>query len=89
MAQLSRPEGADMTLQYRAYLVGANGVFQSAEAFEATSDAAALVHAERFARRGNVEVWQLGRKIALLKAPLAEGAGNISTDRASRRIDLS
>lgn len=78
-----------MTLQYRAYLVGANGVFQSAEAFEATSDAAALVHAERFALRGNVEVWQLDRKIALLKAPLVEGAGNISIDRASRRINLS
>lgn len=78
-----------MTLQYRAYLVGANGVFQSAEAFEATSDAAALVHAERFARRSNVEVWQLGRRIALLKAPRVEGAGKISIDRASRRINLS
>ena len=27
-----------MTLQYRAYLVGANGMFQSAEAFEAASE---------------------------------------------------
>jgi len=53
--------------QYRAYLVGENGVFQSAEAFEAACDASALTFAERFARRGDVEVWQLGRKIGLLK----------------------
>ncbi|WP_441237522.1 hypothetical protein [Bradyrhizobium sp. 930_D9_N1_4] len=53
--------------QYRAYLVGDNGVFQSAEAFEASSDASAVTVAERFTRRGNVEVWQLGRKIGLLK----------------------
>lgn len=45
-----------MTLQYRAYLVGANGIFQSAEAFQAASDAAAFVHAQQFALRGNVEV---------------------------------
>ncbi len=78
-----------MTLQYRAYLVGANGIFQSAEAFEASSDAAALVHAQQFALRGNVEVWQLDRKIALLRTSLVEGAGRVSIEPASRRIDLS
>ncbi|QOZ67864.1 hypothetical protein [Bradyrhizobium arachidis] len=78
-----------MTLQYRAYLVGANGIFQSAEAFEAASDAAALVHAQQFALRGNVEVWQLDRKIALLRTSLVEGAGRVSIEPASRRIDLS
>ncbi|HEV2155040.1 hypothetical protein [Bradyrhizobium sp.] len=78
-----------MTLQYRAYLLGANGIFQSAEAFEAASDAAALIHAQKFALRGNVEVWQLDRKIALLTAALVEGAGKTSIERASRRIDLS
>jgi len=64
-----------MTLQYRAYLVGEDGVFRSAEAFEAASDASALVVARRFTRQGNVEVWQLGRKIGLVKkAPPAETA---------------
>ena len=55
-----------MMQQYRAYLVGENGIFQSAEAFEAESDAAALREAQRFTRLANVEVWQLGRKIGLL-----------------------
>jgi len=56
-----------MSEQYRAYLVGENGVFRAAEAFEAPSDTSALVYAQRFARRGDVEVWQLDRKIGLLK----------------------
>ncbi|MCK1621493.1 hypothetical protein IVA96_33975 [Bradyrhizobium sp. 159] len=56
-----------MTNQYRAYLVGENGVFRSAEAFEAASDASALTFARQFTRHGKVEVWQLGRKIAVLE----------------------
>ncbi|RXG88030.1 MULTISPECIES: hypothetical protein [Bradyrhizobium] len=53
--------------QYRAYLVGDDGVFRSAEAFEAASDASALTFARQFTRHGKVEVWQLGRKIAVLE----------------------
>ncbi|WP_025037630.1 hypothetical protein [Bradyrhizobium sp. DOA9] len=53
-------------MQYRAYLVGENGVFRSAEAFEAPSDSSALDFAKRFTRLGKVEVWQLSRKIAVL-----------------------
>lgn len=56
-----------MTQQYRAYLVGDNGVFRSAEAFEAECDASALAFAQQYTRRSDVEVWQLGRKIGLLK----------------------
>ncbi|MBR0906772.1 hypothetical protein [Bradyrhizobium liaoningense] len=56
-----------MMQQYRAYLVGDNGVFRSAEAFEAASDATALTFAQQFTRHGKVEVWQLGRKIAVLE----------------------
>ncbi|HXH43566.1 MAG TPA: hypothetical protein VNK51_06945 [Bradyrhizobium sp.] len=55
-----------MTQQYRAYLVGENGVFRSAEAFEAPSDSSALSFASKFTRLGKVEVWQLGRKVAEL-----------------------
>lgn len=55
-----------MMRQYRAYLVGENGVFRSAEAFEALSDESALGFAQQFTRHGKVEVWQLGRKIAVL-----------------------
>ena len=57
-----------MSRHARAYLVGENGVFRSAEAFEADSDASALRVAQQFTRRGNVEVWQLDRKIGLLLA---------------------
>ena len=56
-----------MMQQYRAYIVGDNGVFRSAEAFEAMSDASALTFARQFTRHGKVEVWQLGRKIAVLE----------------------
>ncbi|UPK38481.1 hypothetical protein IVB18_15280 [Bradyrhizobium sp. 186] len=63
-----------MTQQYRAYLVGENGVFQSAEAFEAESDASALDFARQFTRRGDVEVWQLGRKVGVLKAAQSPAA---------------
>ncbi|MCK1358929.1 hypothetical protein [Bradyrhizobium sp. 199] len=55
-----------MRQQYRAYLVGENGVFRSAEAFEAPSDESALTFAQQFTRQGKVEVWQLARKIAVL-----------------------
>ncbi|WP_239625519.1 hypothetical protein [Bradyrhizobium sp. I71] len=68
MAALARPEGADMMQQYRAYLVGENGVFRSAEAFEAPSDSSALVFAKQYTRLGKVEVWQLGRKVAVLES---------------------
>ncbi|QIO32668.1 hypothetical protein [Bradyrhizobium sp. 1(2017)] len=57
-----------MMQQYRAYLVGENGVFRSAEAFEAVSDASALTFAQQYTRHGKVEVWQLGRKIAVLES---------------------
>lgn len=55
-----------MSQQYRAYLVGENGVFRSAEAFEAPSDTSALTFAQQFTRHGKVEVWQLDRKVAVL-----------------------
>lgn len=55
-----------MTQQYRAYLVGENGVFRSAEAFEAPSDSSARTFARQFTRMGKVEVWQLDRKVAVL-----------------------
>lgn len=57
-----------MSQQYRAYLVGENGVFRYAEAFEAPSDTSALTVAQQFTRHGKVEVWQLGRKIAVLES---------------------
>lgn len=57
-----------MSHQYRAYLVGENGVFRSAEAFEAASDDSALAFARQFTRHGKVEVWQLGRKVAVLES---------------------
>lgn len=60
-----------MSQQYRAYLVGENGVFRSAEAFEAPSDESALSFARQFTRHGKVEVWQLDRKVAVLDSEQA------------------
>jgi hypothetical protein len=67
-----------MTKQYRAYLVGEDGVFRSAEAFEALTDESALVFARQFTRHGNVEVWQLGRKVGLLETEQQPSAKVIS-----------
>jgi hypothetical protein len=69
-----------MSRQYRAYLVGEDGVFRSAEAFEALSDAAALVFAQQFVQQSNVEVWQIDRTIGLL----SEAAPSAAACPASR-----
>ncbi|MGY3549309.1 hypothetical protein ACVWZ4_004698 [Bradyrhizobium sp. USDA 4472] len=80
-----------MSAQYRACLVGEDGLFRNAEAFEAPSDTSALAYARRFARRGGVEVWQLSRKIGLLKGSLQAknlGTGPRTQDPGTRSSPL-
>jgi hypothetical protein len=52
---------------YRAYIVGADGHFQSFEIIEAPDDASAVEKAETFVDGMDIEVWHLDRKVAVLK----------------------
>jgi hypothetical protein len=50
--------------QYRAYIIGADGEFQSSGPLECADDAAALKKAKQFVDGHHVELWQFARKIA-------------------------
>jgi hypothetical protein len=52
---------------YRAYIVGTDGHFKSSETIVAESDEQALKIAEQFVDGHDVELWQLDRKIAVLR----------------------
>lgn len=53
---------------YRAYIVGPDGHFQTFEAIDAADDERALKAAEKLTAGHIVELWQLDRKIAVLTA---------------------
>lgn len=53
-------------IEYRAYLVGADGHFKSAEVITAPDDEHALVLAQKLVDGHDVEVWHLARKVAVL-----------------------
>jgi hypothetical protein len=52
---------------YRAYTIGEDGHIMSGEAFQAADDLAAVAHAMRFVTHLDVEVWQGGRKVGVLR----------------------
>jgi hypothetical protein len=54
-------------MDYRAYTIGEDGHIVGSEAFEAVDDIAAIAHAVRFVESRDVEVWQGGRKVGVLK----------------------
>jgi hypothetical protein len=51
---------------YRAYIVGADGHFKSAEFIVADDDKEAVEAAEKLVDGHDVEVWHLDRKITVL-----------------------
>jgi hypothetical protein len=53
---------------YRAYIVGQDGHFQTFKVVEAENDEAAVSAAKQFVEGHDVEVWYLARKIAVLKS---------------------
>ena len=53
---------------YRAYIVGPDGHFQTFEVIDAADDDGALKAAEKLTGGHIVELWQLDRKIAVLPA---------------------
>lgn len=52
---------------YRAYIVGEGGHFETFEVINADSDEGALKAAEKLVEGRDVEVWHLARKVAVLK----------------------
>jgi len=52
---------------YRAYTLDAEGHVLSRFEFEATDDDAALLHARHHMTEHDIEVWQLGRVIGMLR----------------------
>ena len=52
---------------YRAYIVDTDGHFKSSEIIVAESDEQVLKIAEQFVDGHDVELWQLDRKIAVLR----------------------
>jgi len=59
--------------QYRAFIIGADGEFQSSGPIECADDEAALKKAKQFVDGHHVELWQFTRKIA-------------TSDHKSRRV---
>ena len=51
---------------YRAYIVGSDGHFRSFEIDVAADDEAALKIADKLADEHDIELWELGRKVAVL-----------------------
>jgi hypothetical protein len=54
-------------MDYRAYRLDRQGHISNRIDFVADGDAAAIEHARRYLDGHDVEVWQRGRQIALLK----------------------
>jgi hypothetical protein len=50
--------------EYRAYLIGEDGHFSEAVPMVCADDAEAMEKAKRLVDRGEVELWQLDRKVA-------------------------
>jgi hypothetical protein len=58
--------------EYRVYIVGRDGHFLKAIDLEAADDAGAIDHAKQFVDGHDVELWQLGRQVILLKTDQPE-----------------
>ena len=52
---------------YRAFVMGMTGEVMKRHDFMSTDDAAALEHARRYVDYRDVEVWQLHRRVGLLR----------------------
>ena len=52
---------------YRAYTIGEDGHIMDGESFQAIDDIAAIAHAMRFVEGRDVEVWEGGRKVGVLR----------------------
>lgn len=54
--------------KYRAYIVGPDGHFKSAEIVESVDDVAAIELAKKYVGEGGMELWLLDRQVAILRS---------------------
>jgi hypothetical protein len=54
--------------EYRAFIIGRDGLFQKAIGLEAVDDAHAIEQAKQYVDGHDVELWQLGRRVIRLKS---------------------
>jgi hypothetical protein len=60
-------ENVEFTVRdYRAYIVGKDGHFETFEVIHADSDENAVEAAQKFVDGREVEIWHLARKVAVL-----------------------
>lgn len=62
-----RGAGVGAVADYRAYVLAKSGNILKRHDFDALNDAAALEHARQYVDEQDIEVWQLGRVVGLLK----------------------
>ena len=58
---------AAVMVSYRAFVMGATGEITRRHDFMSTDDAAALEHARQYVDYRDVQVWQLHRRVGLLR----------------------
>jgi hypothetical protein len=68
-------------MEYRAFFLGGNGHVFASEVIVAENDEEAMLRATRLRDDHDIEVWQLDRKVALIKAPRKGGPRTIRRDR--------
>jgi hypothetical protein len=56
-------------MEYRAFFLDDNGHVFASEVIDAGNDEGAILRATRFRDGHDIDVWQLDRKVALIKAP--------------------
>lgn len=54
-------------VEYRAYIIGDDGHFQTVRVLQCPDDAAAIAEAKKLLDGHDIELWQLGRFVAYLK----------------------
>lgn len=64
--------------EYRAFIIGSDGHVVLGHAFEAADDAAAVEAARLFMSSNAIEIWQLGRRVAILDTDAGKSAASPS-----------
>jgi hypothetical protein len=59
--------GTAVVMTYRAFLLGSTGEVMRRYDFTSMNDVASLEHARQYVENHDVEVWQLHRRVAVLR----------------------
>jgi hypothetical protein len=67
LAVATRPTSVAIVADYRAYIIGVKGRIINFVVLDCPDDAAAMESAKQLVDGHDVELWQLGRKVATFK----------------------